>query len=112
MMLDDQDRHKVREWVGTSSPTDDDLDDIAVPFTYWQEVALRVLKQRRATLASGEMVTNFTLSGVLSTGLKAPDAELLNAAIAELERQLAEIHGEPVSTGVSVTRMRRTDRVR
>ena len=101
----------VREYVG-GTPDDDALAAIAEGKTYWQEVALSVLRVRRADAASGEATTSFTLTGVLAVGMKGADLASLNSAIADLEDQIAVINGEDPNTGVSVGRLVRPDRAR
>lgn len=111
MELTDTERSLVRDYVGLEAPTDEELDAIAEPCTYWQEVALRVLRRRRADSASGGS-PSFSLSGVLAVGPSKGDIPTLDSAISELERQLAELTGETYSGGVTVGRIQRPDRAR
>lgn len=112
MNLSDTARAHIRDYVGSESPTDDTLDEYAETATYWQEVALRVLRRRRADAASGDSVTSFTLTGVLSVGQKSADLSTLDAAINDLETQLAALTGATPPGGVSYARITRTDRYR
>jgi len=110
MELAPADLENVRDYVG-GSPDDGTLYAMAVDATYWQDVALRILRRRRADAASGEAVTNFALSGVLSVGQKSADLSTLDAAIADLERQIAGLTGV-AGPGVQVVRTVRADRAR
>jgi len=110
MDLEDADVDKIRDYVG-SSPDDSVLYGMAESVAYWQEIALRILRRRRADAASGEAVTNFALSGVLSVGQKSADLSALDAAIADLERQIADLTGV-AGPGVQVVRTVRADRAR
>lgn len=112
MQLEDEDLNSIRDYVGADSPTDDELAEYAETLTYWQEVALRVLRRRRAGAAGGDSVTSFSLTGVLSLGQRAADLGTIEDAIRDLERQLTDITGESFAGGVSVTRIQRLDRRR
>ena len=110
MIFSPSDLERTRDYVG-ESPDDDTLYTMAEEASHWQEVALRVLRRRRADAASGESVTSFSLSGVLSIGQKAADLGTLDAAIADLEAQLDALTGRG-STAVQVGRIVRPDRSR
>lgn len=111
MELTDSETSHVRDYVGMEAPTDDELSEIAEPLTYWQEVALRVLRRRRSSAASGGS-PSFSLSGVLAVGPSRGDIPTLDSAISDLERQLAVLTGEPAPGTVSVGRIVRPDRNR
>lgn len=110
MELAAADVDRIRDYVG-ASPEDNALYVMSADVTYWQEIALRILRRRRADASSGEAVTSFALSGVLSVGQKSADLSTLNAAILDLEQQVAELTGVS-GPGISVTRTVRHDRAR
>lgn len=95
---------RVRDYVGDAEPSASDLYVMAETATYWQEVALRVLRRRRATAASGGS-PSFALSGVLSVGATKGDLGTLDAMIADLEAQIAGLRGVPVDGLPMVTRI-------
>lgn len=104
MILTDTDLEHVRDYVG-STPDDSTLYTFAESATYWQDIALRVLQRRRADAAAGgSQASSFSLDGVLSVGLAKTDIASLDAAISDLQAQLAGGHG--------VRLIRRPDRYR
>lgn len=99
----------VRDYVG-ATPDDTTLYTLAVDATYWQEVALRVLRRRRAdATAGGQQPKTFSLDGVLSVGLSTTDIKALDATITDLEAQLA---ARTATTPTQVGRITRPDRYR
>lgn len=97
---------RVRDYVGEAEPDDSALYAMAENADHWQEIALRVLRRRRATAASGGQAS-FTLSGVLSVGASKGDIGTLDEAIRDLEAQLAELAGLPSTGTPMVTVIRR-----
>ena len=110
MELLEIDLARVRDYTGVQVPTDLEIYVLAEAETYWQEVALRILRRRLANSNSGEATTSFSLSGVLSVGMAKSDLSILTSQIRDLQTQLDELNGIP-SGSVFVTRARRPDRV-
>lgn len=100
---------RVRDYIG-DTPDDGTLYTMAESATYWQEVALRVLRRRLANASSGESTTSFSLSGVMSVGMKAADISTLTGAIVDLEQQIAALTGGAAPGAVTVARIVRPDR--
>lgn len=110
MELTDQNLAQIRDYVGTTDPSDNTLYEYAETATYWQEVALRVLRRRRAELTlTGTNANSFTLTGVLSVGMKTGDTKVLDEMINDLQNQLNQLTGKP--TGMTVSKLRRYDRL-
>lgn len=99
---------RVRDYVG-SSPDDNTIYTLADTSTYWQEVALRILLQRRADLAKGDGLTSLNLGGDVALGFKAADLAAISASIRDLQKQIADLNGTP--TAPSVYQIKRPDRV-
>lgn len=109
MDLAPADLDRIRDYTG-STPDDNTLYRYGDDFTYWQEVALRVLRRRLADANNGAAATTFALDGVLSVGLGKTDLTNLSAQIDDLQAQLDALNGDP--SGATHARIRRPDRYR
>lgn len=107
--LEGPDLASIRDYVG-STPDVATLAGYAESAEYWQEVALRVLRQRRADLNTGDNLTSLNLGGDISLGFKSADLSVITADIRDLENQIAALTGTGGS--VSVGRIVRPDRRR
>lgn len=107
MQLTLNDIANIRDYIG-DQPPDNELYGIAPTVTYWQEIALRVLRRRRANAAAGGTdTTSFALSGVFTVGMAKTDFASLDTAIKDLENQIAQLNGK--TSGLSfapITRRR------
>ncbi len=100
----------IRDEVG-DTPADPTLYALAEDARWWQEIAVRVLRRRRANAAAGgSQTTSFSLDGVLSVGLAKTDLTALDRQIARLDADIAALAGDPA--GVTVGRLKRPDRYR
>lgn len=100
----------LRDEIGDATPPEDD--DLNVLYATLGDrilVALRVLKRRRAGLASGASVSSFSLAGVFSVGMKA-ELRALDDQIARLEAAYEKQSGLTSEGAVaSVSRLYRAD---
>jgi len=111
MELSSSDLDRVRDYVG-STPDDTTIYTHAETATYWQDIALRILKRRRADAAAGgQQTTSFGLDGVFTVGMSKADLGSLDTQIAALQAELAALSSD-APAGVSVGVIRRTDRPR
>lgn len=99
----------IRDEIGDGAPPhDQELDDLLTSLGHRTLVALRVLKRRRAALSAGG-VSQFSLAGVFSVGLKG-DSAALDRQIARLEAAYAAETGlEPDGDAVGVPRVYRPE---
>lgn len=106
----------IRDEIGDGSPPSDvELEDLFASVGYWRLVALRILKRRRAeaVAAAGGGVSNVSIPGAISVGLRAGDVASLDRQIAKLENEhAAELAGEPVVAVGRSSRIHRTARWR
>jgi len=110
MELLEIDLARVRDYTGVQVPTDLEIYVLAEAETYWQEVALRVLRRRLADLNTGDGIASVSLSGELSVTFTRADIPTIRAAINRLEADLLIITGE--ASGTVVGRLSRSDRGR
>lgn len=110
MELLEIDLARVRDYTGVQVPTDTELYILAEAETYWQEVALRVLRRRLADLNTGDGIASVSLSGELSVTFTRADIPTIQRAIDALISQLATLTGDEGLT--TVGRLTRSDRGR
>lgn len=103
--LTDHDLELIRDEIGPE-PDDDTIAEMFTTLGNWTKVALRVLKRRRAQIATGTSgVKSFSLDSVLSVGMNTGDIRALDSQIARLETLL-----QPPQTGSRIGRIVRPDR--
>ena len=99
MTLSSSDLALLRDEIGTvTPPTDDDLSDLydELGDSSWVPTALRVLRRRRAAMATSE-VKSVSLAGVVSVSLGSSLAAL-DRQIERLEAQQTQAQTVPADT--------------
>lgn len=100
MDLSEADLRAIRDEIGDGGPTDDQLYELADVLGSWQEVAVSVLRRRRAAALGGgtESVASesFTIPGVLSfsSGASAGSQAAVSTIVAALDAQIARLSGQ------------------
>jgi hypothetical protein len=99
MNLTDDELRLIRDEIGDGPPTDDELYELADPAGVWQEVAVSVLKRRRAAALGGGTdhgaSESIQIPGVLGYSRGASlTAMSLAALVAALDAQIARLSGQ------------------